>query len=405
VSPDSFYRALDELAEGFEGVRQLLNRRHRPSADRLLLYDLSNSYFCGQKAELGGYGHSKEKRHDRYIVSYGLVMSGDHLPLDIRVWKGGTADNQTVAETFREWKQTYQAEQAVWVADRSMSDQPTLSQVDQLGLGYVTGLPGPSQKALLSGLHEQQPDLFDQPLSEFTQEDQRYVLCRHQKKGYRRAARRRRARRKVYDGLKAIQGSPQNKNRDKLYHRAMNLLEHHGQTGFWSIGFDEQVDAKGITRYRLRFTLDRRAAQAADTVGHYYLLQTNLSRQQADSQQVQACYKSLMMVERSFRIAKTNLEIRPIRHWKKRRIIAHIYLNYLCLWLVKYMEKQWRARGQTMEVAPVLRRWDDMLRYTELMDEQHQASVGFQWNQGKQARRAIKEIDQLGERDKIHPQL
>lgn len=64
-----------------------------------------------------------------------------------------------------------------------------------------------------------------------------------------------------------------------------------------------------------------------------------------------------MIVERCFRIAKTSLEIRPIRRWKKRRITAHIYLNYLCLWVVKYVEIQWRARGCTQDVVSTLRRW------------------------------------------------
>jgi hypothetical protein len=85
---DVFYRALDRLEEGFGPLRDGLNEGHPPSG-RLLLYDLSNSYFCGAKAELGGYGNSKEKRHDRYMVSYGLVTREDGLPLDIKVWKGG----------------------------------------------------------------------------------------------------------------------------------------------------------------------------------------------------------------------------------------------------------------------------------------------------------------------------
>ena len=405
VSPDGFYRALDGLTEGFEQLRRALNNAHPPQTGRVLLYDLSNSYFCGQKAELGGYGHSKEKRHDRYIVSYGLVMSEDHLPLDIRLWKGGTADNKTVLETFRQWKQTYQAEEAVWVADRSMSDAQTLSQVEQLGLNYVTGLPGSAQKALLGQLHESQPDLFDQTLSEFDQDGQRYVLARHQKKGYRREAQRRRARRTVYEGLKAIQRSPQNKDRKKLYHRAARLLERHKQTSFWSIDFDEHADAKGTPRYRLIFTLNRQAAQATDTMGHYYLLQTNLSTHQADAETIQDYYKSLMIVERSFRQAKTNLEIRPIRHWKKSRITGHVYLNYLCLWLLTYIERQWRSLGHTHEVIPTLRRWDDALRYVELIDPTETTSIGFQWSKGEQGRRAIEEIDQLGERETIQPKL
>lgn len=404
VSADGFYRALDGLADGFDQIRQLLNDAHPPRAGRVLLYDLSNSYFCGQKAEWGGYGHSKEKRHDRYIVSYGLVMSEGHMPLDIRLWKGGTADNKTVLETFQQWKKIYQADEAVWVADRSMSDEQTLSQVEQLGLSYVTGLPGSAQKALLRQLHESQPDLFDQTLSEFDRDGQRHVLCRHQKKGYRRQGQRQRARRTVYEGLKKIRRSPQNTDSKKLYHRAVRLLERHKQTAFWSVDFDEYTDAKGKARYRLRFTLDRKAAQAADAVGHYYVLQTNLSAGQGDAETIQSYYKSLMMVEQSFRQAKTDLEIRPIRHWKKSRITGHIYLNYLCLWLTKYIERQWRDLGHTQQVVPTLRRWDDALRYVELID-QNTETMGYEWCQGEQARRAVEEIDRLGERESIQPKL
>ena len=405
VSADGFYRALDGLAENFEEIRGALNERHPPRAGRVLLYDLSNSCFCGHKAELGGYGHSKEKRHDRYIVSYGLVLSEDQLPFDIRVWKGGTADNQTVADTFTHWKQTYQAKEAIWVADRSMSDEPTLSTIDRLGLDYVTGLPGQSQKALLRAFHEAQPDLFDQPLSELAYEGQRYVLCRHQKKGYRRAAAHQRARRNVYEGLKAIGQSPHNKHRDKLYHRAMKLLERHGQTSTWSIDFEESTDANGVTRWKLRFTLDRQAAQAIDAMGHYELLQTSLSGKAADSSQVQEYYTSLMSVERCFRMAKTSLKIRPIRHWKKRRITAHIYVNYLALWLVKYIEGQWRARDYPQQVVPTLRDWDQALRYTELLDKDHQTTVGYEWTKGEQARRVMEQLKILGELKAIQPTL
>ena len=112
-----------------------------------------------------------------------------------------------------------------------------------------------------------------------------------------------------------------------------------------------------------------------------------------------------MKVERCFRQAKTHLEIRPIRHWKKPRISSHIYLNYLCLWLLKYIEAQWNNRGYNQEVVPTLRRWDDALRYVEVIDQENQTCIDFQWNKGQQARRAIEEIDQLGERDKIQPKL
>ncbi len=47
------------------------------------------------------------------MVSYGLVCDEQGLPLDIRVWKGGTADAKTVARAFSDCKQTYQASSAI----------------------------------------------------------------------------------------------------------------------------------------------------------------------------------------------------------------------------------------------------------------------------------------------------
>lgn len=72
-------------------------------------------------------------------------MNQDNMPLDIRIWKGGTADAKTVLDTFVEWKQNYRAKQAIWVADRSMSGETTLEDIKKLDLNYITGLPGNSQ--------------------------------------------------------------------------------------------------------------------------------------------------------------------------------------------------------------------------------------------------------------------
>lgn len=108
LSETSLYKAMDELESNFEHIRVQINNLTKREAP-ILLYDLSNSYFCGIKAELGGYGQSKEKRHDRYIVTYGLVTDQHGHPLDIKVWKGGTADANTVVGQFTDWQTHYQA--------------------------------------------------------------------------------------------------------------------------------------------------------------------------------------------------------------------------------------------------------------------------------------------------------
>lgn len=389
---DLVYLALDDLTANMEAIKRELNQKLKTENETLLLYDLSNSYFTGTKAELGGRGNSKEKRHDRYIVSYGLVMNGDNMPLDLRIWKGGTADSKTILGTFKEWKESYLPDQsdedkrAIWIADRSMSGEPTLDEVKQIGLNYITGLPGSAQQAMLLLKNEEQPELFDKSnLTSLEHEGKRYVLCRHQSKGYRKEQQSFKRRRKVYEELKKIQATPQNKNSEKLYHRAMKVLEKHGQTALWNIKIDPVASKKKQQRYILNFSLDRKAAMAHDKIGHYYLLQTDLDKKQIDDEQVMKSYQELMKVEKSFRDIKSQIEIRPIRHWKEDRIKAHIYLCYLSLWLSKYIANKWKARGLTSEVGPTLMEWDNELLLCEKVDKDHNV-VAVNWNEGKNAR-------------------
>ncbi len=70
----------------------------------------------------------------------------------------------------------------------------------------------------------------------------------------------------------------------------------------------------------------------------------------ADAAAVKA-YKSLSRVERAFRCLKTvDLHVRPIHHWLKDRVRAHVFL---CM-LAYYVEWHMRAR-----LAPMLYEDDD----------------------------------------------
>ncbi len=58
------------------------------------------------------------------------------------------------------------------------------------------------------------------------------------------------------------------------------------------------------------------------------------------SKEVALAYKDLWMVERVFRELKEVLKLRPIYHWKERRVRAHICICFLAL----YLERQLMRR-------------------------------------------------------------
>jgi len=407
LSETTLYRAMDELESQFATIKEQMNRL-KERKNRILLYDLSNSYFCGTKAELGGYGQSKEKRHDRFIVTYGLVTDQQGQPLDIKVWKGGTADANTIIGQFTDWQTHYQAEKGIWIADRGMSGEQSIAEVTSMGLDYITGVPGSTQIALLKAQTETSPELFDrQGLAEFEQEGKRYVLCKHNSKGYRRESQYANNRRKAYQALLKIQSSPQNTNKEKLYHRAMKVLEQYSQTPFWEIEISPLPPVKdkiSKTRYQLTFKLNRAQVKLYNQIGHYYLLQTNLNKQTYPAQQVQENYKGLHRIEKCFRELKSSLDIRPIRHWKEKRIKAHIYLSYLSLWLLKHIESQWRQKKITSDVKSTLSYWNDSLKLCQLLDQNNQ-QVSLKWNRGENANHIINEVENYGELAAIKPLL
>jgi transposase len=51
-------------------------------------------------------------------------------------------------------------------------------------------------------------------------------------------------------------------------------------------------------------------------------------------------YKQLWMIEKTFRISKTDLRIRPVYHYVKRRIEAHICIAFIACKIYKELERQ-----------------------------------------------------------------
>ncbi len=307
---------------------------------------------------------------------------------------------------FTDWQTNYQAERGIWIADRGMSGQENIAEVTSMGLDYITGVPGSTQIALLKEQKETSPELFDQQdLNEFEYENKRYILCRHDSKGYRRESQYAKNRRKAYQALLKVQYSPQNKNKEKLYHRAMKALEQYSQTPFWEIQVKPvpvkdlpvgQAGKKNQPSYQLTFKLNRNHVKLYNQIGHYYLLQTNLEKQTYPAQQIHEDYKGLHRIERCFRQLKDSLDIRPIRHWRENRIKAHIYLSFLSLWLLKYIEGKWREQKITSEVKATLSYWNDNLKLCQLLD-QNNRQVNLKWNRGENARNTITEIETYGE--------
>ena len=86
--------------------------------------------------------------------------------------------------------------------------------------------------------------------------------------------------------------------------------------------------------YELNTKLIEKTTSLLGLKGYY----TNLSRKQATDKTIIDQYHSLWHVESAFRIAKSDLQMRPIYHFKKQAIESHVLICFMALAVCKYME-------------------------------------------------------------------
>ena len=80
-----------------------------------------------------------------------------------------------------------------------------------------------------------------------------------------------------------------------------------------------------------------------------YLTNTNIP-----VNDVYAAYHNLWHVERAFRISKSKIEIRPMFHFTRRRIEAHVCICFVALKVYKELERLLKLSGINMSVDKVL---------------------------------------------------
>ena len=65
------------------------------------------------------------------------------------------------------------------------------------------------------------------------------------------------------------------------------------------------------------------------------------------SEEVIKQYKGLQDIERCFRTLKSSLDIRPVYHWKERRIRAHIFLCVMALQMERVLRRRLQRGGSS----------------------------------------------------------
>lgn len=97
------YRTLERTGRNFpvimENYQHLIKELNFVDTNQVI--DFSSQYIEGNKAELAGYGYSRDKRPDKLQINFGISTGINNIPTALTIQKGNTQDKKHMREILR----------------------------------------------------------------------------------------------------------------------------------------------------------------------------------------------------------------------------------------------------------------------------------------------------------------
>lgn len=279
----------------------------------LVLYDVTTLYWESDEGD--GFrepGFSKERRIDPQ-VTVGMLTDVNGFPLRIQAFEGNKAETKTFLPSVEAFMDTYDLTDVTVVADAGMISEANRRDLDAAGLSYVLGgktkeLPYPIWKWR-----------SDNPGVEYTHDQ---IWISHDPgspaKGIRPS--------KTIYHYSADRARRTAKGMDESLRKAKNIAE--GKT---SVKRNRYVKM-GQTTKEVNRELASRHRELAGIKSYV------TSRVGDDPMEIIGYYRRLFQIERSFRMAKSDLRARPVFHTLKASIDAHLTVVMAALAVGRWLE-------------------------------------------------------------------
>src|SRR6516164_9754742 len=161
ASDDDLYAAMDWLLGRQKTIEAKLAQRHL-TEEGLVLYDVSSSYYEGEKCPLARRGHDRDGKTGLPIIVYGVLGEASGRPVAVQVYPGDTGDPATVPDQVAKLSRQFGLARIVLVGDRGMLTQTQINTLkEHPGLGWISALRSEAIRGLLADGHLNR-SLFDE---------------------------------------------------------------------------------------------------------------------------------------------------------------------------------------------------------------------------------------------------
>jgi transposase len=342
ATEEELYTAMDWLLEHQKAIETKLAKRHLTDGG-LVLYDVSSSYYEGEKCPLARYGHDRDGKTGRPIIVYGVLADGDGRPVAVQVYPGDTGDPTTVPDQVAKLSRQFGLSRIVLVGDRGMLTQTQINALkEHPGLGWISALRSPAIRELLADGHLNR-SLFDEVnLAEIESPDfpgERLIACYNPLLAEKRTRKREALLAATEAKLTKLAGAVSRRTKARL--SAAEIGVKAGRV----IGRHKMAKHIRLTISDGIFTWDRdvNSINQEKLLDGIYVVRTSEPSERLSASDSVRSYKRLSQVEQAFRCLKgIDLLVRPIHHRLEPRVRAHILICVLAYYVEWHLRQAWR---------------------------------------------------------------
>jgi len=317
--------------------------------DRIIFYDLTNTYFEGRKGDskIARFGRSKEKRSDAKIVALAAVINAEGFLKYSKIYQGNMADVKTLETTIAEISHltSQSLRKPIIVMDAGISSEDNLAMLKEKQYDYICVSRSKLkdyQSAKADGtktiVYDQRNNPIELEIVKSEGTDDAFLYVRSEQKAIKEVSMESHFSQHYEEALEQIKQSLHKKGGtkklDKVWERVGRLKERYPTA---NKHYNISVDADATNTIAMNLTWTKITPKTKSGEGVYFV-RTSLDKQQETT--LWTIYNTLTEIEATFRVLKTDLSLRPIFHQKDENTEAHLFLGLLAYQLVATVRYQ-----------------------------------------------------------------
>jgi transposase len=329
LSVDSIYRFMDRLNHRYQNEVGAIAYRHtlkRLGHVTVVFYDMTTLYFEAEdEDDLRRIGYSKDGKFQHPQIMLGLLVGEEGFPIGYDIYEGNTFEGHTLLPALERIEAKYGLGKPIVVADAALLSKLNIQGLIQKEYPFILASRIKNEtQSLQATILQRSTGIRDGDGFVLKKGDgTRLVVTYSSKRARKDAANRHKGIEKLKDQIRGGRLTKESIN-NRGYNKFL-IIEGKATLRLNEEKIKEDLFWDGLKGYVTNTALP--VSQITDT------------------------YRHLWQIEKAFRISKTDLRVRPIYHYLRRRIEAHLCIAFAAYAIYKELEVVLKEQNLSMTPA------------------------------------------------------